>query len=75
MLTIILLMALHPEIQKKAQEEIDSITGNLRMVSLGDQQDMSYIQAMLKEVARWHVVAPMGMLCYEELSKCKHYSA
>lgn len=61
MLVIFLLMALHPEVQKKAQEEIDSITGGgQRMVALEDRPNMPYIRAMLLEIERWHVVVPMS---------------
>ncbi|KAK7684552.1 hypothetical protein QCA50_012499 [Cerrena zonata] len=62
MLIIFLLMALHPHEQKKAQQEIDSITGGgQRTVSLEDRPNMPYMRALLKEVARWHVVVPMSM--------------
>lgn len=55
-------MALHPHEQKKAQQEIDSITGGgQRTVALEDRPNMPYMRALLKEVARWHVVVPMSM--------------
>lgn len=61
MLIIFLLMALHPKVQKKAQDEIDSITGGgQRTVALEDRPNMPYTRAMLKEIARWHAVVPMS---------------
>lgn len=69
MLIIFLLMSLHPDVQKKAQKEIDAITGDgQRTVTLEDRASMPYVRAMLKEVARWRVVVPTGMYYREWLT-------
>lgn len=71
MLIIFLLMALHPHIQKKAQQEIDSITGGgQRTVALEDRPNMPYMRALLKEVARWHVVVPMSTSYFAQMIEC-----
>lgn len=56
-----LAMALNPLVQKKAQEELDRVIGTDRLPSFSDREDLPYINALLKEVLRWHPVAPMGL--------------
>lgn len=55
-----MLMALHPEEQARAQEEIDSAIGHSRLPSLSDKPDLPYTNALIKEVMRWHPVLPLG---------------
>ncbi|KAG6879999.1 hypothetical protein C0992_008206 [Termitomyces sp. T32_za158] len=57
-----LAMTLNPEVMKKAQAEIDSVVGNDRLPTLEDRQHLPYLDALTKEVFRWNVVAPIGML-------------
>ena len=59
--TFILAMTLYPKVQRKAQAEIDSVVGNSRLPDYSDQDALPYVQAVLKEVLRWHPVAPLGM--------------
>ena len=54
-------MALYPEVQRKAQTEIDQVVGNSRLPYFSDQDALPYVQAVLKEVLRWHPVTPLGM--------------
>ena len=54
-------MALHPEIQKKAQEEIDRVVGNQRLPDFNDRQSMPYTDAIYREIMRMHPVLPMGL--------------
>jgi cytochrome P450 len=53
-------MTLYPEVQRKAQEEIDRVIGNSRLPDHLDQDDLPYVQAVLKEVLRWHPVTPLS---------------
>jgi cytochrome P450 len=46
-------MILHPEVQQKAQEEIDQIVGKDRLPEFSDRQSLPYIDAIVKEVLRW----------------------
>ena len=48
----ILNMILHPEVQRKAQEEIDFVTGGARLPNLGDRASLPYLDAVIKEVYR-----------------------
>ncbi|PHH82289.1 hypothetical protein CDD82_6469 [Ophiocordyceps australis] len=50
-----------PEVQQKAQAEIDAIVGPERFPRLQDRDKMPYIEALVKEVYRWSPVAPMGI--------------
>lgn len=54
-------MTLYPEAQKKAQEEIDRVVGSDRLPTLADRENMPYIQALIKEVLRWHPGSPLGI--------------
>ena len=53
-------MALYPEVQKKAQAEIDSIVGTNRLPDFDDRPFLPYINAVIKELSRWNVVGPLG---------------
>ena len=51
-------MALYPEIQKKAQAEIDAVVGPNRLPDFHDRPSLPYINAVVKESSRWNVVIP-----------------
>lgn len=57
-----LAMALHPEVQAKAQTEIDKVIGNERLPRAEDRNTLPYISAVMQEVLRWHPVVPLSML-------------
>ena len=57
-----LAMVLFPEVQKKAQAELDAIIGSERLPTLSDRRSLPYMEALLKEIHRWHVVSPLGKL-------------
>ncbi|GAW20575.1 hypothetical protein ANO14919_100830 [Xylariales sp. No.14919] len=52
-------MTLAPEIQRKAQEEIDEIIGIGRLPKYSDKGNLPYVSAIVKESFRWHAVVPM----------------
>lgn len=53
---------LHPEIQSRAQAEVDSIiTKERRLPTIQDRESMPYLEAVLKEVLRWAPPSPMGL--------------
>ncbi|KAL1719677.1 cytochrome P450 [Schizophyllum commune] len=56
--TLVWVMVTHPEVQKKAQEEIDSVVDGLP--SYEDAENLPYVQAMIKEIHRHYVVAPLN---------------
>ncbi|KAJ5670969.1 hypothetical protein N7507_000096 [Penicillium longicatenatum] len=59
--TFFLVMALYPEVQQKAQDEIDRVVGTSRLPMLADRARLPYVNAVVKEVFRWHPVVPMGV--------------
>lgn len=52
-------MVLHPDIQAKAQQEIDTCVGNLRHVQDSDIPNLRYLQSIVKEVLRLHPPGPL----------------
>lgn len=56
-----LAMTLHPDIQRKAQQEIDSVVGKDRLPSLDDRENLPYVEAVMREVFRINPVAPLGI--------------
>jgi len=54
-------MTLYPEVQRKAQAEIDGVIGNDRLPEFSDEDALPYLQAVLKEVLRWHPVTPLSV--------------
>lgn len=61
-LSFILLMTLYPDVQKRAQDEIDRVVGKDRLPTIEDQDELPYLGALIKEVLRFAPVAPLGML-------------
>ncbi|KAF5392294.1 hypothetical protein D9757_001454 [Collybiopsis confluens] len=55
-----LAMALYPEVQRKAQAEIDSAIGQDRCPTFQDRDGLPYIQALVREVLRWRPIGPIG---------------
>jgi cytochrome P450 len=53
-------MILYPDVQRKAQEEIDRVIGSDRLPTVADRELLPYVDALSKEVMRWHVVGPTG---------------
>ncbi|KAF8988307.1 cytochrome P450 [Cyathus striatus] len=53
-------MVLFPDVQEKAQQEIDDIVGKDRLPEMGDRASLPYIDAVLYEVLRyrWNTVVP-----------------
>ena len=58
--TLFLAMALYPEVQKKAQAEIDSVIGPNRLPDFHDRSSLPYLNAVIKELSRWNLVVPFG---------------
>ena len=68
-------MILNPDIQRRAREEIDNVVGSRRLPSFQDRPNMPYVDALVKELLRWHPVGRIGMsypfdLCWTEAHGC-----
>ena len=55
-----LLMSLHPEVQQKAQEEIDRVVGYDRLPNAQDKKNLPYVDAIVREVTRLNPAVPLG---------------
>lgn len=54
-------MALYPEVQKKAQAELDRVVGSTRLPEFSDLDRMPYIQAVRLETLRWLPLVPFSI--------------
>lgn len=46
-------MLKYPEVQRKAQEEIDRVVGTDRLPNIEDRANLPYIDAVMSEALRW----------------------
>ncbi|KAH6908262.1 cytochrome P450 [Coprinopsis sp. MPI-PUGE-AT-0042] len=60
-LSVMLALTMHPDIQRKAQEQIDSVVGQERLPTFSDFEKLPYLQAVIKEAGRWHAVVPLAL--------------
>ncbi|KAJ6508710.1 cytochrome P450 [Mycena sanguinolenta] len=56
-----LAMATHPDVQKKAQIEIDTVVGTHRLPGFDDRSSLPYVEAIYREVMRYRPVVPLGL--------------
>ncbi|KAF7371335.1 Cytochrome P450 [Mycena sanguinolenta] len=54
-------MSLYPEVQATAQKEIDTIVGTDRLPDISDSERLPYVDALCKEVLRYHAAVPIGV--------------
>ncbi|KAF8959261.1 cytochrome P450 [Flammula alnicola] len=69
--TLLYAMAIHPEIQRKAQEEIDRVVGSARLPDFGDRPSLPYIEAIYREILRWRPPFTLGI--HHGLSEDDYY--
>ena len=62
LLSFFVAVILHPEIQKMAQEELDTVTRRERLPMFEDRPKLPFVDAVCKEVLRWRPIAPLGEL-------------
>ncbi|KAL0958265.1 hypothetical protein HGRIS_000418 [Hohenbuehelia grisea] len=62
MMSFILAMTLYPDVQQRAQEELDRVIGSSdRLPTWDDRDRLPYLEAIVKEVWRWGVSVPLGL--------------
>jgi hypothetical protein len=61
MSSLFIALALYPDVQKRAQAELDSVLSRDRLPTYDDKSRLPYIEAMCKELLRWRVVTPLGI--------------
>ncbi|KAK7687283.1 hypothetical protein QCA50_009788 [Cerrena zonata] len=59
--TFVLAMTLHPEVQAKAQKELDDVIGPDRLPEYSDRDSLPYIDAIVNEILRWKPVVPLDI--------------
>ncbi|XP_028645825.1 cytochrome P450 2D10-like isoform X1 [Grammomys surdaster] len=57
----LLLMILHPDVQRRVQQEIDEVIGQVRRPEMADQARMPYTNAVIHEVQRFGDIAPLSL--------------
>ena len=55
-------MMLYPDIQKRVQKELDSVTGRERLPTFEDRPMLPLVDAVCKEVLRWRPITLVGEL-------------
>ncbi|KAM3514478.1 hypothetical protein MY11210_001922 [Beauveria gryllotalpidicola] len=58
----VLAMVMYPDVQRKAQQEIDSVVGPDRLPSPQDRASLPYTSNLVTELLRWWPVVPMGLV-------------
>ena len=54
-------MSLFPDVQKKAQDELDRVVSPNMLPEFDDYENLVYIQAIALESLRWMPALPMGV--------------
>ncbi|KDQ13798.1 hypothetical protein BOTBODRAFT_360742 [Botryobasidium botryosum FD-172 SS1] len=58
---VLFTMVKHPEVQRKAQAEIDRVVGERRLPTFADRPALPYIDCIIKETLRWSPLLPGGV--------------
>ncbi|KZT72683.1 cytochrome P450 [Daedalea quercina L-15889] len=67
-----LAMMCYPEVQRRAQAEIDSVIGTDKLPVLADRKRLPYVHALCLELLRWNPVAPLAIP--HVMSQDDHYA-
>ena len=55
-----LAMIVYPDVQRRAQEELDRVLGRDRLPTFQDQEKLPYVSKIMKESLRWRAMSPLG---------------
>ncbi|KAF9508857.1 hypothetical protein BS47DRAFT_1397467 [Hydnum rufescens UP504] len=58
----VLAMLLYPEVQRKAQDEIERVVGSDRLPGMHDRDSLPYVENLIKELVRWWLVSPVALV-------------
>ena len=56
----ILCISRHPQVQTRAQKDIDTLVGQDRMPTVADASELQYVRAIVKEGMRWMPTIILG---------------
>jgi cytochrome P450 len=62
MTSFFMALALFPQVQRRAQAELDVVVGRDRLPAFDDRPRLPYIEALCKELMRWQMVTPIGTI-------------
>nr|BAL05152.1 cytochrome P450 [Phanerodontia chrysosporium] len=60
-MTFIACMLTNPDVQRKGEEELDSVVGRGRLPDFTDRDSLPYIDCIVKETMRWQPVVPLSV--------------
>jgi cytochrome P450 len=60
--SLFLVLALFPQVQRRAQAELDVVVGRDRLPTFDDKPRLPYIEALCKELMRWQMATPIGTI-------------
>ncbi|QRW26340.1 cytochrome P450 family protein [Rhizoctonia solani] len=68
LLNFIATMVLHPDVQLRAQQELDTILGQVTLPTIKDQERLPYMRNVVDEVLRMYPVVPLGLphVCFKD---------
>lgn len=53
------MMVVAPEVQRKAQTQLDSVVGKGKLPTIDDRPSLPYIDAIIREVLRYSPIMPL----------------
>ncbi|KAF8656760.1 hypothetical protein AX16_002439 [Volvariella volvacea WC 439] len=59
--SFLLVMVQNPELFKRAQVEVDKVTGGIRLPDFTDQDSLPFVHALVREALRWNPVTPLAI--------------
>ncbi|THH19211.1 hypothetical protein EW146_g1905 [Bondarzewia mesenterica] len=59
--TVFAALILHPEVQRRAQAELDAVVGRDRLPGFEDRKELPYVEAVCMELLRWKVITPLAI--------------
>ncbi|KAI0295618.1 cytochrome P450 [Multifurca ochricompacta] len=70
-----LAMVAFPQVQRRAQAELDAVVGCSRLPTFTDAPHLPYVRAVVREVLRWRppgMFIPKGATCIANIWQCNH---
>ena len=59
--SVFLAMSLYPDVQRRAQAELDAVVGPNRLPDFEDRDTLVYINALIRETLRWQIMLPFAI--------------